>query len=253
MFNVGGGEFLVIFLVALIVLGPTKLPEVARQVGGMMRELRRISSGFQDEMRAAMDDPVETAARDRGNRVVATSESPAPAGDLGDELDDDDADDDDAEVPGDTHPTGDDTDGGGAETDAGAAPMSTAAAAGMYDIAPAQPTSTPNPYRAAVGTRAQPVDAGDATAIGAVTDDPEDLSAGDDAAVDRADVPVGDADDHEAGAGTGDVALATDGAAGSGAVDTADVETADLETADVETADVETADDGSRQGTTGER
>lgn len=244
MFNVGGGEFLVIFLVALIVLGPAKLPEVARQVGGMVRELRRISSGFQDEMRAAMEDPVEAAARERGNRVVATSESPAPAGDLGDELDDeDDADADAGHQTGDeAHPTGDDTDGGVAETDAEAAPMSTAAAAGMYDIAPAQQTSTPNPYRAAVGTRAQPVDAGDdAAAIGAVTDDPEDLFAGDDADADRADVAVGDADDHEADGARGEVAGDADGAAGN------------ADGAAGNGADMETADDGSRQGTTGER
>ena len=75
---------LVIFLVALIVLGPAKLPEVARQIGGVMREVRRISSGFQDEMRAAMEDPIEAAARERGNRVVATSEAPAPAAALAD-------------------------------------------------------------------------------------------------------------------------------------------------------------------------
>ena len=55
MFNVGTPELLVILLVALIVLGPQRLPEAARQVGKAMAELRRISSGFQDEMRDAMD------------------------------------------------------------------------------------------------------------------------------------------------------------------------------------------------------
>ena len=33
MFNVGGGEVLVIALIALIVLGPQRLPDAARQVG----------------------------------------------------------------------------------------------------------------------------------------------------------------------------------------------------------------------------
>lgn len=78
MFNVGGGELLVIFLVALIVLGPAKLPEAARQVGGAVRELKRLSSGFQQELRAAMDDPVEAAARDRGARIVASEQPSAP-------------------------------------------------------------------------------------------------------------------------------------------------------------------------------
>ena len=51
-------------LIALIVLGPDKLPETARKIGNVMGELRRMSSGFQNEMRAAMDEvtrpPLET-------------------------------------------------------------------------------------------------------------------------------------------------------------------------------------------------
>lgn len=55
MFNVGGGELLVIFLLALLVLGPDKLPESARKVGRVLTELRRMSQGFQDEVRSAID------------------------------------------------------------------------------------------------------------------------------------------------------------------------------------------------------
>jgi sec-independent protein translocase protein TatB len=55
MFNVGGGELLVISLLALIVLGPKRLPEAARQVGKVMGDIRRLSSGFQDEVRTAFD------------------------------------------------------------------------------------------------------------------------------------------------------------------------------------------------------
>ncbi len=78
MFNVGGGELLVILLVALIVLGPTKLPDAARQFGRVMSELRRLSTGFQREMREALDDPIEAAARDRGKS--ATMSTAAAAG-----------------------------------------------------------------------------------------------------------------------------------------------------------------------------
>ena len=56
MFNVGGGEVLVILLVALLVLGPTRLPQAARQVGQFMGEFRRIASGFQQELRTALDE-----------------------------------------------------------------------------------------------------------------------------------------------------------------------------------------------------
>jgi Tat protein translocase TatB subunit len=55
MFNVGGGELLVIMLIALIVLGPQRLPDAARQVGKVMSEVRRVSSGFQRELKDAFD------------------------------------------------------------------------------------------------------------------------------------------------------------------------------------------------------
>ena len=57
MGNIGGGEILVILLVALIVLGPDKLPEVARQVGKVVGEMRKISTGFQREIQEAMRVP----------------------------------------------------------------------------------------------------------------------------------------------------------------------------------------------------
>ena len=58
MFNIGGGEVLVILVVALIVLGPAKLPEAARQMGRVMSQFRRMSTDFQREMQQAMNDPV---------------------------------------------------------------------------------------------------------------------------------------------------------------------------------------------------
>ena len=55
MFNVGGGEILVILLIALIFLGPDKMPDAAKKVGRMLGEVRRMTSGFQEEIRSAMD------------------------------------------------------------------------------------------------------------------------------------------------------------------------------------------------------
>jgi sec-independent protein translocase protein TatB len=56
MFNIGGGELLVIVLIALIVLGPQRLPDAMRTFGRVVGEVRRISSGFQQELRDAFDD-----------------------------------------------------------------------------------------------------------------------------------------------------------------------------------------------------
>ena len=59
MLNIGTPELLVVLVVALLVLGPTKLPEAARQVGRAMAHLRNLSAGFQAEVRDAMQDPVQ--------------------------------------------------------------------------------------------------------------------------------------------------------------------------------------------------
>lgn len=55
MFNVGGGEIIVILLLALLVLGPDKLPATAKKVGRFLHEVRRMTSGFEQEVRRAMD------------------------------------------------------------------------------------------------------------------------------------------------------------------------------------------------------
>ena len=79
MFNVGGGELLIILFVALIVLGPDKLPDAARKLGNVMGEIKRMSAGFQDEIKAAMDTPNKavTAVRDTVSETTAASSTPA--------------------------------------------------------------------------------------------------------------------------------------------------------------------------------
>lgn len=56
--SLGPAEILVILLVALIVLGPNKLPGAARQVGKTIAEVRKWSQGFQDEIRTVIDPDV---------------------------------------------------------------------------------------------------------------------------------------------------------------------------------------------------
>lgn len=43
--NIGAGELIVVLIIALIVIGPKKLPEVARSVGTGMREFKETISG----------------------------------------------------------------------------------------------------------------------------------------------------------------------------------------------------------------
>ena len=51
MFGIGLPELVVILAVALIVLGPQRLPEVARMLGRAYGQLRRASEEFQNTIR----------------------------------------------------------------------------------------------------------------------------------------------------------------------------------------------------------
>lgn len=55
MFNVGGPEIIVIGLLALLVLGPDRLPGALRTVGRFVGELRRMSSDVQQDLRETLD------------------------------------------------------------------------------------------------------------------------------------------------------------------------------------------------------
>ena len=44
--------------IALIVLGPEKLPEAVRKFGKVYAELKKMSTGFQSELKSALDEPM---------------------------------------------------------------------------------------------------------------------------------------------------------------------------------------------------
>jgi TatA/E family protein of Tat protein translocase len=56
MLNVGPGELLLILLVALLVVGPSKLPELGRSLGKGLRELRRAQDEVRRTIQVDLDD-----------------------------------------------------------------------------------------------------------------------------------------------------------------------------------------------------
>jgi len=71
MGNLGAGEILVILMLGLLVLGPVRLAMAARHVGSMVRDVRRVAEGFQEEIRDLVEDPsIEALARERGRHLT---------------------------------------------------------------------------------------------------------------------------------------------------------------------------------------
>ena len=77
MFGVGMPELLVILVVALVVLGPKRLPELARTLGKAVAEFRRQSNDIMEEFQAQVrleDD----AARRPAARAASTPRDEKP-------------------------------------------------------------------------------------------------------------------------------------------------------------------------------
>lgn len=85
MFDVSSTEFLVILVVALLVFGPTRLPELARKVGGWMQEFRSAATelrrGLESEVRE-LHQPLQELKdelRDEGEKITGPLRSDAEA------------------------------------------------------------------------------------------------------------------------------------------------------------------------------
>ncbi len=55
LFGIGFGEILLVLIVALMIFGPGKLPEIARTIGRFSRSLKRMSSDFTSAMAKEID------------------------------------------------------------------------------------------------------------------------------------------------------------------------------------------------------
>jgi len=84
VFNLQGGELIIIALLALVVLGPEKLPEAARWFGRMYAQIRRMGDGFTrefqsavkeplDDLRTAVSEPVEEVKSSLDETIAASS------------------------------------------------------------------------------------------------------------------------------------------------------------------------------------
>jgi len=79
MFGIGLPELILILIVALIVVGPSKLPELARSLGKTFNEFRRMADDVKEtlEQEISLDEP-SPAAKDR---EAEKAEQPPDQGD----------------------------------------------------------------------------------------------------------------------------------------------------------------------------
>src|SRR6185503_15438150 len=72
MRGIGGPELVFIFILALLIFGPTRLPQIGRTIGKGMAEFRRASTELQRAVNTELEEPATPAWR-------AQPAAPAPA------------------------------------------------------------------------------------------------------------------------------------------------------------------------------
>lgn len=81
--TLGGPELLLIFVIALIVFGPRKLPEIGKSVGKMLAEFRKASTDFkrtiEDEIEAEKTRPDTPPMTPSVNEIPMSSTGTPPA------------------------------------------------------------------------------------------------------------------------------------------------------------------------------
>jgi Tat protein translocase TatB subunit len=86
MLNIGPQELILILIVALVVVGPQRLPELGRTIGKVLREFRKIQDDVKDTIRFNLDDEPASYVRPRksphapssdGNGEISAKDAPA--------------------------------------------------------------------------------------------------------------------------------------------------------------------------------
>ena len=98
MFGIGPTELIVILVIALLVIGPKKLPDLARTLGAGFAEFRRATSDITEELdnaRVMFEEEAKQAAKKTSDEHGKQTGTPAASEDRDDDESDDDSDDDD--------------------------------------------------------------------------------------------------------------------------------------------------------------
>ena len=80
MFGIGFQELMIIMIIALLVFGPSKLPELARSLGRGLAEFRRASTEFRQHLDFSEPpaEPLGDPAEGEPRTLAAPAPDPAP-------------------------------------------------------------------------------------------------------------------------------------------------------------------------------
>jgi len=80
VFNLSGGEIVVLLLLGLVVLGPEKLPDAMRKFGRVYNEVKRVAGGIQRDVSAGFSDPVNELKKtaNEARRMFRGDDTPSP-------------------------------------------------------------------------------------------------------------------------------------------------------------------------------
>jgi sec-independent protein translocase protein TatA len=67
--SLGFGEILIILVLALLIFGPRRLPEMGRTIGRSLREFRRTTSEIRSELEADLDEPPRVTVEERARKI----------------------------------------------------------------------------------------------------------------------------------------------------------------------------------------
>jgi sec-independent protein translocase protein TatA len=76
--NIGAPELIIILIIALVILGPGKLPDVAQSLGKSVREFRKAATDLTDATKLEPDKPSATQPSNTGPAPNTLSEASAP-------------------------------------------------------------------------------------------------------------------------------------------------------------------------------
>ncbi|MCK9594560.1 MAG: Sec-independent protein translocase protein TatB [Candidatus Omnitrophica bacterium] len=69
MFNIGMPELIIIFIVALVILGPKRLPEIGRQIGKAMSQLKRVTSDLKQALENEPPEDIKDEVREKLGKI----------------------------------------------------------------------------------------------------------------------------------------------------------------------------------------